>query len=179
MKMPSTAALAAALALAWPTMAAAQQYPPARPPTTPPPASVPATMPAIATPATTMPATPAPATPSPIERRFDDMDRDGDGRVTADEHATAMQALFADLDDDDNGQLSTAEMDAAFGPQQDGTVSSADRIRPMDTNGDGTLSTEEHRRGMEGQFLRHDANRDDGLDLAEMKSATGTVPTPP
>ena len=177
MKTPSTAAFAAALALAWPLPSAAQQVPP-RPPTAAPPATVPpATTPPATT--TTTPTTTTPATPSPVERRFDDMDRADDGRVSADEHATAMQALFADMDEVDNGQLSTAEMDAAYGPQRDGTVSSADRIRPMDLNGDGMLSTEEHRRGMEGQFQRNDANRDDGLDLAEMKSSTGAVPTPP
>jgi hypothetical protein len=170
MKTSPTAALAAALALAWPTLAAAQQSPP---PTTAPPATVP---PATTTPAAT---TPPPASPSPVERQFADMDRNDDGRVTADEHATAMQALFADMDEDDNGELSTAELDAAYGPQRDGTVSSADRIRPMDLNGDGMLSSEEHRRGMEGQFQRNDANRDDGLDLAEMKSSTGAIPTPP
>lgn len=41
------------------------------------------------------------------------MDKDGDGKVTAAEHAQGAKAMFSKMDTDRDGQVTAAEMDAA------------------------------------------------------------------
>ena len=81
---------------------------------------------------------------------FDAIDRDGNGRITADEvrawraakrarrsarRPSGLAALFASADTDGNGALSRAEVDAL--PRL------ARRFREIDANGDGSLSRAE------------------------------------
>lgn len=104
------------------------------------------------------------------------MDTDGDGKVSAAEHAAGAKQRFTRLDADGDGFVTAAEMDTMHearggGPGPGMAGSAADRIKMMDTDGDGKLSAAEHAAGAEKMFRRNDSNGDGTVDAAEMKAA--------
>lgn len=103
------------------------------------------------------------------------MDTNGDGMVSAAEHAAGAKAMFTKLDTDGDGQVTAAEMDAAHKGMAGGKgmheMSSAEKIKAIDTDGDGRLSAAEHAAGSEAMFAKGDANHDGSLDAAEMQAA--------
>lgn len=109
--------------------------------------------------------------PTTASGRFEDLDANGDGFVRKDEYNT--DTLFATIDSDRNSRITAAELQAILGPQGEGELSAADRIRLADRNVDGELDHEELRRSAEARFQRLDTNRDDNLDLAEFKAGFG------
>ena len=100
------------------------------------------------------------------------MDADNDGRVSSSEHAAGATAMFAETDADGNGSVTASEMDAHWKAMgngaKEGGMSSADKIKAIDTDGDGALSSAEHSAGSQAKFAEMDANRDGSLDKAEM-----------
>ena len=79
------------------------------------------------------------------------MDTNHDGVVSADEHTAGAKQMFAKMDADHDGNVTATEMDAAQHAMmkksaQDSkhALSSAEKIKVIDTNGDGILSAEEH-----------------------------------
>lgn len=133
--------------------------------------------PAAAYPAPAVPAQ-APATtgtaPEPVAEAFAALDRDGDGKVSAVEHAEGAKARFDALDADHNYHLSAAELEqatapgaAAVGQLAAGTVSTA--VNANDDNDNGEISPEESRAQAEAEFLARDADRDGSLSLEEMR----------
>ena len=46
------------------------------------------------------------------------MDKDGDGKITAAEHATGVKQMFSKMDADKDGQVTAAEMDAMHDPMK-------------------------------------------------------------
>ena len=109
--------------------------------------------------------------PATASGRFDVLDRNRDGVVS--KHEYSSESLFAAMDADRNNRLSATELEAALGPQSDGGLSAADRIRIADSNSDGELTDEELRRAVEMRFVKLDSNHDDNVDLAELKSGFG------
>ena len=109
--------------------------------------------------------------PTTASGRFEALDANGDGFVRKDEYNT--DTLFAAIDSDRNSRITAAELEAILGPQGDGELSAADRIRLADRNVDGELDHEELRRSAEMRFQRLDSNRDDNLDLAEFRAGFG------
>lgn len=107
-------------------------------------------------------------TPTPAAARFDQLDRNHDGRVSADEYDG--KAVFAALDANQNYRLSLDEVQTVLGADRDGQLSAADRLRVADLNGDGALSQTEVSRFAEMRFQRLDSNHDDQLTLAEFQS---------
>jgi len=104
------------------------------------------------------------------------MDSNGDGMLSAAEHAAGAKAMFDKMDADHDGSVTTTEMDAAHKgmDRKDGMqheMSSAEKIKVIDTDGDGKLSAAEHAAGSQGMFTRSDANGDGNVDAAEMKAA--------
>lgn len=103
------------------------------------------------------------------------MDKNGDGVLTAAEHGAGARTMFVTMDTDQNGRVTTAEMDAyqAKRTVRDATKDkpSAEKIRTVDTDGDGALSAEEHRAASLKMFTTMDTNVDGTLDKAEL--ATG------
>lgn len=109
------------------------------------------------------------------EARFNMLDINGDGKVSKREYNS--DAAFARLDTDGNNRISVAELQAVLGPQADGELSAADRIRNIDRNQDNEITDEELRRGANSRFRWLDQNRDDEVDLSEFKSGFG-IPAP-
>lgn len=118
----------------------------------------------------------AQVTPTTATQHFETLDTNQDGLVSKDEYESS--GLFAELDGNSDNRVTAEELEAIFGPQEDGMPSPADRIRVADSNDDGELSEEEIRRNAEMRFVWLDRNNDGNLDLAEMKSGFGIPAVP-
>ena len=106
---------------------------------------------------------------------FSKMDADGDGQVTAAEHARGARAMFIAMDRNGDGRVTSEEMTAAQPAVGSGTAESralpaADKIRAVDRNHDKVLTLREHVAGAREMFARMDGNRDGRLDEAEYTS---------
>lgn len=110
------------------------------------------------------------------DKMMDMMDTNGDGMVSADEHAAGAKMMFDKMDANKDGSVTAAEMDAAHkdmdhkGMGHEG-MSSADKIKMIDTDGDGKVSAAEHAAGSQMMFDKSDTNKDGKVDAAEMKAA--------
>lgn len=101
------------------------------------------------------------------EQRFAALDKNHDGRVSDDEYDGA--ALFQLLDVDNNYRVTVEDLQEILGPDRDGQLSAADRIRVADLNGDGELTEEEVDRVTDMRFQSLDANHDNNLTLTELR----------
>ena len=161
-----TVTLCAALILA-PGWARAQSTEPA-PAARAPEAGAPAAVAAPAAPVTPV----APA--DPVAEAFAALDRDGDGKVSAVEHAEGAKARFDAVDADRNYHLSAAELERATAPGAAAVGELAAGTAPTaadanDDNDNGEISPEESRAQAEAEFLARDADRDGSLSLEEMR----------
>jgi Ca2+-binding EF-hand superfamily protein len=107
------------------------------------------------------------------------MDTNGDGMVSSAEHAAGAKQMFTAMDADRDGSVTAAEMDAHKAAKmkdkagKDGDrpkMSSADKIREIDTNADGAISAAEHEAGSQKMFAKMDADGDGSVSQAEMKA---------
>ncbi len=115
------------------------------------------------------------------------MDSDGDGAVSAQEHAAHTKMMFDRMDTNHDGKITAAEMSAGQGaghemmmggnagmhrpdgmPGMGPPMSTADRIKKMDSNGDGKVSAAEHAAGAQATFNEVDTNKDGNLSRSEM-----------
>lgn len=118
----------------------------------------------------------------PVDAEFSRLDRDGDGRVTAAEHAADAKARFDAMDADHNYHLSAAELHAAV---RDGDTSVAAQIADdgtigsMDANANGEVSVDEQANAAESDFRAMDANGDGAVDRDEMTQASPQPEGPP
>ena len=120
----------------------------------------------------------APARAADTGAMFAQMDADGDGRVTAQEHALGARRMFLAMDADKDGRVSAAEMTAAqsqVGNKQADGLSSAQKIKVVDKNGDGALTVSEHVAASRAMFARMDKNKDGALDKAEYAAGHATL----
>jgi Ca2+-binding EF-hand superfamily protein len=109
---------------------------------------------------------------------FAQMDADGDGRVTAQEHALGARKMFLAMDADHDGRVTAAEMTAAqpqVGNKQADGLSSAQKIKVVDKNADGALTVSEHVAASRAMFARMDKNKDGVLDKAEYATGHATL----
>lgn len=129
--------------------------------------------------------------------KFKTMDSNGDGKVSAAEHAAGAKAMFEKMDANHDGSVTAAEMDAGHAMMKDRDddmhgmkagekakagkdmdhdmdhgmeMSSADKIAKMDSNGDGMLSAAEHEAGAAAMFKEMDGNGDGSLSRSEMNA---------
>jgi len=112
------------------------------------------------------------ATAAEPQSSFKAMDANGDGRVSRDEHAAGAKRMFDAMDANKDGRVTAAEMDAAHekvtGKKAGkGELSSAEKIRAVDADGDGILTAAEHAAGSKAMFDRMDTNRDGFLGADE------------
>ena len=104
--------------------------------------------------------------------KFRKMDTNGDGAVSASEHAAGARTMFTQMDANGDGRVSGAEMDAKHAMKGDkGRAghhgSSADKIAKMDTDGDGALSASEHDSGAQAKFTEMDADGNGSVSRQE------------
>ncbi|MDQ3205367.1 MAG: hypothetical protein M3Q40_02405 [Pseudomonadota bacterium] len=114
---------------------------------------------------------PAAAAPAPV-------DADGDGGVSAQEHERAAKLMFQRMDGDGNGRVDAGELDAALtanGRAGAAQVTSQERIRLLDSDGDGLLSQQEHGSGAQRMFVQLDANADGRITAQEHAAARAKV----
>lgn len=102
------------------------------------------------------------------EQRFTALDKNGDGQVSEDEYDGA--ALFRLLDVDHNYRVSVEDIQSVLGPDRDGQLSAADRIRVADLNDNGELTEDEVSRVTDMRFQSLDANHDNNLTLTELRA---------
>jgi len=132
---------------------------------------------------------------------FKMMDANGDGKISEQEHADAAKKMFTGMDTNGDGKVTAAEMDAfhehLLGKKMhvDATkdahkgerseMTSADKIKVVDTDHDGVLTAAEHAAGSKSMFEKMDTDHDGFLTKAELqaghaklmdKSATGGAP---
>jgi hypothetical protein len=109
---------------------------------------------------------------------FQMMDRNGDGKISADEHAAAAKKMFQMMDANQDGKVTASEMDAAHeritgkpkSAAKGQEMSASDKIKVVDTNHDGVLSVEEHEAGAKEMFEKMDTDKDGYVSKSEMEA---------
>lgn len=127
------------------------------------------------------------------DAHFKMMDSNMDGKVSAAEHTAGAKMMFDKMDANKDGKVTATEMDAgskammgskdmdsksmdskdSAGMKHDGShkmMSSAEKIKTMDKDGDGALSAQEHAAGSRSMFGKMDADKDGNLTAAEVKA---------
>ena len=105
-------------------------------------------------------------------RDFGAADGNNDGRISSSEHEDYADAFFNRIDRDQNGNITSAEIDAAAGiiagqaPGQ-AQVNAAYKIRQHDTNGDGQISKTEFAAAAVARFRWMDVNSNGELSPQE------------
>ena len=113
------------------------------------------------------------AADDPAAAQFKAMDANHDGRLSPDEHAAGAKKMFDAMDADKDGKVTAAEMDAAHQKMTGkkaaaNDLSSAEKIKAIDKNGDGILTADEHAAGSKAMFDRMDTDKDGFLSEAEL-----------
>lgn len=109
----------------------------------------------------------------PVDAQFNAMDSDRDGRLSPAEHAAGAKRMFDFMDANRDGEVTATEMDAS---QQkltghkagDRDLSSAEKIKVVDTDRNGILTASEHASGSTTMFGRMDTNKDGFVSKPEM-----------
>jgi Ca2+-binding EF-hand superfamily protein len=112
------------------------------------------------------------------QAQFEMMDSNGDGKISAEEHAAGAKKMFQMMDADNDSKVTAAEMDAAHekiagkpkSAAKGHEMSAADKIKVVDSNHDGVLSADEHEAGAKAMFEKMDTDKDGFLTKAEMEA---------
>ena len=95
-----------------------------------------------------------------------------DGGITAERHAAAASKRFELMDKDKNGKITAAEIGSSHGAESivwaNHPESSAEKIRTLDANRDGTLTVAEYSTGSQRMFRTLDVDGNGVLTPAEM-----------
>ena len=114
------------------------------------------------------------------DAEFRAMDTNKDGKLSAEEHATASKKMFDMMDANKDGKVTAAEMTAAHQrvtgkKAQKSDMSSADKIKVIDTDGDGILTAEEHAAGSRSMFEKMDTDKDEFLTKSELAAGHASM----
>jgi hypothetical protein len=121
-----------------------------------------------------------------FDARFSTIDNDDDGQIDFGEYAASATGRFVTMDLDGNGLVTPEEMDAhraALGRRS--TLTSAQVIQPVDSDGDGKLAQWENETIARRLFDTIDSNHDDVLSRQEARAhaslldATDSPPAQP
>ena len=104
---------------------------------------------------------------------FKTMDKNGDGKLSPEEHEECAKKMFETMDANKDGNVTAAEMDAAHETiagkkAHKGEMTSADKIKTIDTNNDGQVSADEHAAGSRKMFGMMDTDHDGAVNKTEM-----------
>ena len=95
-----------------------------------------------------------------------------DGGITAAKHAATASKRFEMMDTDKDGKISAAEINASHGAESivwaNHPESPAEKIRSFDTNHDGVLSISEYTNGSQRMFEELDVDGNGVLTPSEM-----------
>lgn len=127
---------------------------------------------------------------SSVEAEMRVMDSNKDGKISAAEHSAGAQQMFQSMDGNQDSRVTPVEMDAAqktlkaadasHGRENGkGTaeMSSIDKIKVVDKNGDGVLAAKEHEEGSKKMFSKMDADKDGFLTAAEITAGHAKMMT--
>jgi Ca2+-binding EF-hand superfamily protein len=117
---------------------------------------------------------------APVDKEFAMMDANKDGKISAEEHAAGAKAMFEKMDSNKDGKVTAAEMTAAHKAMmghaaKKSEMSSADKIKAVDANGDGVLTAEEHAAASASMFEKMDADKDGFLSKEEMAAGHASM----
>jgi hypothetical protein len=124
-----------------------------------------------------MQTTPAAAPKPPVPKadalaradaRFDRLDTNKDGQLSADERKAGAEAARKAMAEKKGGEL----QDFMPGARRGGGMGERMLAR-VDTNGDGLISKAEHRAMVEARFARMDADRDGSVEAGEGRTGWG------
>lgn len=115
------------------------------------------------------------ANPGKSDAEFAKMDINKDGRISSDEHAAGAKQMFDAMDANNDGDVTTAEMDAAHervtgAKANRAEISAAEKIKVIDKGRDGILSAAEHATGSQAMFKKMDTNKDGYLSRDELEA---------
>ncbi len=95
------------------------------------------------------------------------------GQISASDHAANAQKRFEAMDADGDGRITAAEINASHGAERIAwakkPMSAADKIKSFDRNKDGVLSAKEYADGSQAMFNALDTNSDGYLKADEME----------
>ena len=124
------------------------------------------------------------STKDPIQAEMKLMDTNQDGKISAAEHAAGAQQMFQGMDANQDNRVTAEEMDATetarhaahtASPPKGRELSSADKIKSIDTNGDGALTAAEHAAGSKKMFTKMDGDKDGNLNVGEIRAGHQTL----
>ena len=113
-------------------------------------------------------------------KEFAMMDAIKDGKVSAEAHAAGARSMFEKMDADRDGRVTAGEMTASHKAvtgkdAKKSDMSSADKIKVVDSDGDGILTAAEHATGSESMFGKMDTDKDGFLSKKEMTEGHATM----
>ena len=114
------------------------------------------------------------------DAEFMTMDANNDGKVSADEHATASKKMFDTMDASRDDKVTAAEMGAAHQrvtgkKATEADLSAAEKIKVIDSDGDGVLTSQEHAAGSRAMFEKMDTDRDGFLTKMELAAGHASM----
>lgn len=105
-----------------------------------------------------------------------DAEGGANGQMSASDHAANAQKRFEAMDADHDGKVTATEITASQGAERIAwarhPMSGTDKIRTFDRNKDGALSTKEYADGSQAIFNKLDTNSDGYLRADEMDAGT-------
>jgi Ca2+-binding EF-hand superfamily protein len=127
---------------------------------------------------------------SSVEAEMRSMDSNRDGKISASEHAAGAKQMFQGMDGNQDSRVTPVEMDAAQKPMKaadashghenhsgKAEMSSVDKIKVVDKDGDGVLTAQEHEAGSKKMFSKMDADKDGFLTAAEISAGHAKMMT--
>lgn len=114
------------------------------------------------------------------EKEFAMMDTDKDGKVSAAEYAAGAKAMFEKMDANKDGKVTAEEMTASHQAvtghkAKKGDMTSAEKIKVVDSDGDGVLTAEEHAKASADMFAKMDTDKDGFLSKKEMAAGHASM----
>ncbi|OYX51989.1 MAG: hypothetical protein B7Y97_03785 [Sphingomonas sp. 32-66-10] len=103
------------------------------------------------------------------DARFDRLDTNKDGQLSADERKAGMDAARAAMAEKKGGEL----QDFVPGARRGGGGMGERMMARVDTNGDGLISKAENRAMVEARFARMDADKDGTVEAGEGRKGMG------